>query len=230
MKTIISLWPVERVETRNWFTPTSRYAIPAAPIGGFSRLKVVDQYQQVYRIDGQYDTNTVMATEVAEDIVRSASKFKIGPDGRMGIYVHEIDDPTDEQVLVSIQHQNAVAEQDQLMHGIVNDARHLFSNGEKLQGYHHMAGKYLRIEGEKWQDRNTSRSATKQCPFCSAVLLSSVVKCNSCNEIVDEAGYAALRATIKAQAAPIPAPPPATDAPGPVVQSALTPAKKQAGA
>ncbi len=176
------------------YKPTNTYTIPAAPVGGFSRLKVEDQFQREYILDGRYDTYKREAREVAECVVRSSSKFKIGADGRMGIYVHDIEDPTDEQILNGHQHAIAVRENDELMHGIVNDARQLFAEGQPLQRYHHMAAKFLRITGEKWQDRNTKREATKECPFCAAILMASVVKCGTCNEIVDPAGYAALKA------------------------------------
>lgn len=225
MPTIISLWPEKRRERRNQYEPTHVYEIPAAPEGGFSRLKIVDQRQNQYMGNETFMKIVVPAREVAEDIAQSASKFKVGAHGHMGIYVHEIDDPTDEQILASSQHALAVQENEALMHGIVTDARQLFAQGQPLQPYHHMAAKHLRISGEKWQDRNVTRDATKTCQFCSAVLMSASVICGTCKEIVDQQGYDALKSAQR----PAPAPDvPVVSAP---VLSALTPAgKKQAGA
>ena len=228
---IINLWPVELREARNHFTPAEEgypareFVLKAAPPEGFSKLTICDQIQKEYVLRDTYRDALFSAREVALDIAQAVSKFSCGTSGRMGVFVWEgKPDPTDEQIFSSEQYRTARGEQDLLMRNIVEDARVSFARSIPLQRYHYMAADHLRIEGERWQDRHTSREVTTSCPYCKTIIQSDSVICANCKNVVDPVAYASLKAQIEG----IPAPK-RVESPAPVdepVKSALTPAKQ----
>lgn len=235
IETIISLWPeplqqaIMRYRASVPGMAGPNFCIPAAPADGFSRLDICDQYQQEYVILDNYRTVTFGALEVARDIAKSVSGFTCGSGGRRGVFVWEgSPNPTEEQVKASQQYMESRAEQDLLMRNIVEDARVSFSSTPpiRLQKYHYMAADHLRIEGERWQERYTSREVTVNCPYCQTVIQANSVICANCKNVVDARAYAELKAQIEGIPEPKPRSMEVPETPAEPVKSALTPAKQ----
>lgn len=228
---IVNLWPVELREARTHFLPAEEgypareFVLKAAPQDGFSKLVICDQIQKEYVLRDTNRDALFSAREVALDIAQAVSKFACGTSGRMGVFVWEGKaNPTDEEIRLSEQYRNARGEQDVLMRNIVEDARVSFARSIPLQRYHYMAADHLRIEGEKWQDRHTSREVTTSCPYCKTIIQSDSVICANCKNVVDPVAYAALKAEI--EGIPVPKRAEAPVQSEEPIKSALTPAKQ----
>ncbi len=195
MKTIISLYPRELTETRGMFRPTSRFTLPAATMGSFSRLVVEDQYQSHYIGQDKHVDHRIFAEDIARDLVKCWAQPLSNNGGAPGVFISPIDNPTDEQVIHLPEFQKALQDQDRYMANMVGQADQLYAipeNRRNINEEHQVAAKYLRISGRPWQG-GLSRGATKECPFCGAACSHGAVKCISCGEIIDQAGYEALK-------------------------------------
>jgi len=197
--TIISLWPLDLIETRPRLSLTKVFQIPAAPIGGFSRLEVTDSEERDYQGGDQYFNRLVSADELAKDLVGEYRRFTCGQDGRVGVFLME-GRPTDAQVINSREFAEAHEQQDRLCRNLIIEARLLQSKGlsNTICDRHFKAATYANLEGEDWQGHDLTRSARKQCPFCAKYVTSIAIKCPECREVIDPIRYAEQVAASKA--------------------------------
>jgi len=199
-RTIVSLWPMALKETRPRYVPQKIYEIPAAPLNGYSTLKVTDQQESCYVAAGIHVPKLIAASELALDLARDFRRLRSGNDGCPGVWVAEQDEPTHEQIINSTQYREARAEQDVLCQNLIVEARTL--KGRNLENSitdkHFIAAEYLKITGEDWQKKDMQHGARKQCLFCGHFVSAAVVKCTNCQEIIDPVGYANLKAANEA--------------------------------
>lgn len=198
--TLISIVPWEQVANRPRQSPVKVHKLEAAPLDGFVRYEITDQLERDYLGGGRMIDQIVKAEELAYDLAKEFTMLHRGDSGELGVFVMP-GSPTDAEVLASPQYADARRLQDQLMHNIVIEARHLFSTeeGKKISMIHRNAAAYLNIEGEEWQGKNRTRSATKECPFCSSFVSSSASVCPICTKVINPEAYVKIEAEIKAQ-------------------------------
>lgn len=202
VRTIVSIWPMPLTAYRPRFTPVSNYDITAAPMGGFSTLKVTDQQEFDY-LGAQRTVKTVVPVdELAQDLIRSWQRITYGDSGAVGVFVWPKDtEPTEAEVLASPEFAAAKEQQDALMRNIVITARELFKNNQQkaIGLLHYTAAAWLQIEGEEWQGNTMSRDKTKECIYCRAFISAAAVICPKCTQIVDPEGHVRIQQQIKNQ-------------------------------
>lgn len=198
--TIISRWPMPLTEERPRQKPRKTFTIPAAPADGFSTMEVTQQTENCYVAAGQHMELVIEAQESTNDLVQAFGKLTCGNEGMIGVWAVE-GRPTDEEILNSEQFRQAGVNQEALMQNLVREARalHKDNGGKGICEKHHVAAKYLKIEGDEWQGSTMTRAATQECPFCKTYVPSGAVICPKCTNIIDAAGHVRLKRAMEAQ-------------------------------
>lgn len=198
-RTIVSIWPMAQVQRRELQSPVKVFELPAAPFDGYVTLNVTTQSERVYLAGNIHANTEVPVDEITNDLAKAFSSFTCGGTGAVGVWVSEIDNPTDEQIRNSPQYAQARQLQDIIMQNIVKEARilHKEDAGRGICEKHHIAASYLNIEGEPWQTGRMTRAATQECPFCRSYVSSEAVVCSGCNNIIDPEGHVRLEQQIK---------------------------------
>jgi hypothetical protein len=201
-QTIVSIWPFELKESRPRFHPQSEFVVPAAQFDGIAILKIDDVQEGDYLAAGKSIMQVVTAESLAEDLVRSWRQWTVRG-GHRGVWIHPKAEATVEEIMASPEYAAARREQDELMKNLVVQARELYNQNfnTSITNNHRMAAQYLRIEGEAWLGSNVGRDQKKTCQFCGQLISKTAVTCFTCKEIVDPAGYAALKRDVANQIA-----------------------------
>lgn len=161
-------------------------------------LRVNEFDNKIYMGKDVYQTITIPAYQIAEDLVNQWRSYKGTPadQGGAGIWVCSLDNPTVEQVLKLPEILEWNERQIQFASSKVREAR-LFAANEQWRNItkmHLFMGKLLNIQGEPWQDFDAKNAVGKvRCPWCDAPVTIGIAVCGTCREIVTVEKYNQLR-------------------------------------
>lgn len=145
---------------------------------------------------------------IAADIARGFASGHLGssPTAVPGVWV--IDDPerdeSGEWIIDPIVFAEYRQKQDKMFLNLVNLARKSHRDGrhENITALMREAARFLKIEGEEWQDQPTS-AGRKFCPFCQSAISAKAAICPQCNQVVDQAEMNRIKALVNGASVPV---------------------------
>lgn len=197
---IVSVFPAAvGPERRPNFKPQNEYRMPAYKDASFESrpviLEIYDAQETVPMGMGRSIEKTWAAPDIARDIARGFADGQPGSSIETGaapaIFVIEEPEraPDGEWFIPADLLAEYRAKQDILLLNLVNIARKLYRENAfpQITDLMREAARFLKIEGEDWQDRPTS-DGKKFCVFCQIAIPKAAVVCPNCRNVVDAEG------------------------------------------
>ncbi len=204
---VVSLYPAPMGNVRRaGFSPNPVFSMPACESLDKPVLLVVPmQTERPYMGHGRHSTQTWTAKDVAEDIVREWAGGLPGTNlsaGALpGVWVSEGAQLVNGEWVIPQAELNAQRKGvDLTLRRLVMTARTLYGNdgkhSDQILPVMHTAAKWLKIEGEAWQ-QDLSSEARFSCDFCKKVNEKGASVCWNCRNILDQKKFNATRALIQ---------------------------------
>jgi len=204
---VVSIYPAPMgIVRRPGFSPSPDYSMPACQsLDEPALLVVVMQTEKPYMGLDRNSLQTWPAKEVAEDIVREwtgglpGTNIAVG--ALPGVWVSEGAHQVNGEWIIP--HDELEAQRkglDLTLRRLVMIARELHGtdgkNGGQILPVMHVAAKWLKVEGEAWQQDLTS-DARFNCPFCRKTNENGASVCWNCKNVLDQKKFDAQRALIQ---------------------------------
>jgi len=204
---VVSLYPAPLGEVkRPGFLPTPTFTMPACNSLDNPVLLVVPMQTEKFYVGHDRTMTTAWAAkDVAEDIVREWTSGLPGTNLAVGalpgVWVSEgAHQVNGEWVIPQAELDAQRKGLDLTLRRLVMTARELHGtdgkNATQILPVMHTAAKWLKVEGEAWQQDLTSE-ARFSCPFCKGVNQNGASTCIHCKNVIDQKKFDATRALIQ---------------------------------